>query len=127
METRCRKPLLPHLMPRRGLPCWRPHSPGPMRHLPPATCSSRHCVDRSPRLRRMQFGASSEKLTRKIAQLELALEELETESAVPEIGAALSDTPVRPDSQHRPSEALCSDAFTADVGRGINSRGFVNY
>ncbi|MGW8278823.1 IS66 family transposase [Sphingomonas aurantiaca] len=48
------------------------------------------------RLRRMQFGASSEKLTREIAQLELALEELETESAVPETGAVLSDTPVRP-------------------------------
>ena len=47
------------------------------------------------RLRRMQFGASSEKLTREIAQLELALEELETESAVPEIRAALSDTPGR--------------------------------
>ena len=47
------------------------------------------------RLRRMQFGASSEKLTREIAQLELALEELETESAVPEIGAALPDTPGR--------------------------------
>src|SRR5438067_208015 len=46
-------------------------------------------------MRRMQFGASSEKLTREIAQLELALEELETESAVPEIGAALSDTPGR--------------------------------
>jgi transposase len=44
------------------------------------------------RLRRMQFGASSEKLTREIAQLELALEELETESAVPETGAVLSDT-----------------------------------
>jgi len=48
------------------------------------------------RMRRMQFGVSSEKLTREIAQLELAPEELETESAVPEIGAALSDTPGRP-------------------------------
>ena len=37
------------------------------------------------RMRRMQFGASSEKQTREIAQLEFALEELETESAVPEI------------------------------------------
>ncbi len=44
----------------------------------------------------MQFGASSGKLTREIAQLELTLEELETESAVPEIGATLSDTPGRP-------------------------------
>jgi transposase len=34
------------------------------------------------RLRRMQFGASSEKLTHDIAQLELALEELEAEAVV---------------------------------------------
>ena len=33
------------------------------------------------RLRRMQVGASSKKLTHEIALLELALEELETESA----------------------------------------------
>jgi hypothetical protein len=46
MKIRCRKPLLPHLMPKRGLPCWRPRSPGPMQHLPPATCSSRHCLVR---------------------------------------------------------------------------------
>ena len=48
------------------------------------------------RLRRMQFGASSEKLGREIAQLELALEELETESAVPDVGAATANTPARP-------------------------------
>ena len=35
------------------------------------------------RLRRMQFGASSEKLGREIEQLELALEELETQRDVP--------------------------------------------
>jgi transposase len=56
------------------------------------------------RLRRMQFGASSEKLTREIAQLELALDELETESAVP-------DTPVQPASvralpDHLPREEV---------------------
>lgn len=48
------------------------------------------------RLRRMQFGASSEKLGREIAQLELALEELETESAVPDVEAAVPDAPTRP-------------------------------
>lgn len=48
------------------------------------------------RLRRMQFGASSEKLGREIAQLELALEELETESAVPDVEAPTPDTPPRP-------------------------------
>ena len=48
------------------------------------------------RLRRMQFGASSEKLGREIAQLELALEELETESAVPDVEAAVPDRPTRP-------------------------------
>ena len=47
------------------------------------------------RLRRMQFGASSEKLGREIAQLELALEELETESAVLDVEAAVPDTPTR--------------------------------
>ncbi|MGI4949070.1 MAG: IS66 family transposase, partial [Janthinobacterium lividum] len=48
------------------------------------------------KLRRMQFGASSEKLGREIAQLELALEELETESAVPDVEAAVPDMPTRP-------------------------------
>lgn len=32
------------------MPCWRRRLPGPMQHLPPATCSSRHCVVRSPAL-----------------------------------------------------------------------------
>jgi hypothetical protein len=48
------------------------------------------------RLRRMQFGASSEKLGREIAQLELALEELETESVVPDVEAAAPNTPALP-------------------------------
>lgn len=37
METRCRKFLLPHMMLRRGLPCWRPRLLGPMRHSVPAS------------------------------------------------------------------------------------------
>lgn len=48
------------------------------------------------RLRRMQFGASSEKLGREIAQLELALEELETESAVPDVEGTATGVPTRP-------------------------------
>lgn len=36
------------------------------------------------RLRRLQFGASSERLSQQLAQLELALEELEVEAAVAE-------------------------------------------
>lgn len=40
------------------------------------------------RLRRMQFGASSEKLGREIEQLELPLEELETERDIPVVRVA---------------------------------------
>ncbi len=63
------------------------------------------------RLRRMQFGASSEKLGREIAQLELALEKLETESAVPDAEAVTSDvaprpTPVRSLPGHLPREEI---------------------
>lgn len=63
------------------------------------------------RLRRMQFGASSEKLGREIAQLELALEELETESAVPDVEAVTPDrltkpTPVRSLPDHLPREEV---------------------
>jgi transposase len=63
------------------------------------------------RLRRMQFGASSEKLGREIEQLELALEELETESAasVAETGApavALRPVPVRSLPGHLPREEV---------------------
>ena len=63
------------------------------------------------RLRRMQFGASSEKLGREIAQLELALEELETESAVPDVEAAAANAPARPASvrtlpDHLPREEI---------------------
>ena len=63
------------------------------------------------RLRRMQFGASSEKLGREIAQLELALEELETESAVPDAEAITSNVaprpaPVRSLPDHLPREEV---------------------
>lgn len=43
-------------------------------------------------LKRMTFGQSSEKLTRQIEQLELALEELEGEAAVANVTAAASPT-----------------------------------
>jgi transposase len=63
------------------------------------------------RLRRMQFGASSEKLGREIEQLELALEELETERDGPALEAATpGDTarpaPVRSLPDHLPREEI---------------------
>lgn len=63
------------------------------------------------RLRRMQFGASSEKLSREIEQLELALEELETERDTPATEtAAPGDTarpaPVRSLPGHLPREEV---------------------
>ena len=63
------------------------------------------------RLRRMQFGASSEKLGREIEQLELALEELETESAVPVAETAAPalaprPVPVRSLPGHLPREEV---------------------
>ncbi len=63
------------------------------------------------RLRRMQFGASSEKLGREIEQLELALEELETERDTPATEtAAPGDTarpaPVRSLPGHLPREEV---------------------
>jgi len=48
------------------------------------------------RLRRMQFGASSEKLGREIEQLELALGELETERDAPAVEDTASETASRP-------------------------------
>ncbi|WP_294308623.1 IS66 family transposase [uncultured Sphingomonas sp.] len=61
------------------------------------------------RLRRMQFGASSEKLGREIEQLELALEELETERNAPgaemaDSGVAVRPVPVRSLPGHLPRE-----------------------
>jgi transposase len=63
------------------------------------------------RLRRMQFGASSEKLGREIEQLELALEELETErdTAVVDVTAAsvaARPVPVRSLPGHLPREEV---------------------
>ncbi len=48
------------------------------------------------RLRRMQFGRSSEKLDRQIEQLELALEELEAEAATIEVSKTAPSAPERP-------------------------------
>jgi hypothetical protein len=49
------------------------------------------------KLRRMQFGRSSEKITRQIEQLELRLEELETgeAEALTEADAAVPNRPIR--------------------------------
>ena len=63
------------------------------------------------RLRRMQFGASSEKLGREIEQLELALEELEMESAGSAVetvapGVAMLPVPVRSLPGHLPREEV---------------------
>jgi transposase len=63
------------------------------------------------RLRRMQFGASSEKLGREIEQLELALEELETERDVSEVETAAPLVaprlaPVRSLPEHLPREEV---------------------
>ena len=63
------------------------------------------------RLRRMQFGASSEKLGREIEQLELALEELETERDAPgpemvDPGVAVRPVPVRSLPGHLPREEV---------------------
>ena len=63
------------------------------------------------RLRRMQFGASSEKLGREIEQLELALEELETERDAPgpemvDPGVAVRSVPVRSLPGHLPREEV---------------------
>ena len=61
------------------------------------------------RLRRMQFGTSSEKLTHEIAQLELALEELEAEAVVASTLCAdpvraARPTPIRALPAHLPRE-----------------------
>jgi len=63
------------------------------------------------RLRRMQFGASSEKLGREIEQLELALEELEAERDAPgpemvDPGVAVRPVPVRSLPGHLPREEV---------------------
>ncbi|KQM34485.1 IS66 family transposase [Sphingomonas sp. Leaf10] len=63
------------------------------------------------RLRRMQFGASSEKLGREIEQLELALKELEAERDAPgpeatDPGGATRPAPVRSLPGHLPREEV---------------------
>ncbi|WP_218625037.1 IS66 family transposase [Sphingomonas sp. dw_22] len=63
------------------------------------------------RLRRMQFGASSEKLSQEIAQLELALEELEAEAVAASTQradpvSAERPTPIRALPAHLPREEL---------------------
>jgi len=73
------------------------------------------------RLRRMQFGASSEKLGREIEQLELALEELETERDGPAAAAATPGPEPRPvpvrslpghlpreEVVHEPASGICT-------------------
>ncbi len=73
------------------------------------------------RLRRMQFGASSEKLGREIEQLELALEELKTERDAPgaeaaDLGIAARLVAVRSLPGHLPREEVvhepASGAYT---------------
>src|ERR1700720_4481126 len=56
------------------------------------------------KLRRMQFGRSSERITRQIAQLELQLEELETGEAEDIIKAEVEDrpAPIRGKARRKP-------------------------
>ena len=65
------------------------------------------------RLRRMQFGASSEKLSAEIAQLELALEELEAAAPVAQASPAPPKserpTPVRALPDHLPREDVIAE------------------
>ena len=85
------------------------------------------------RLRRMQFGASSEKLGREIEQLELALEELETERDAPgpemlDPGVAVRPVPVRSLPGHLPREEVvhepASGACTCpDCGGALRALG----
>ncbi|MBB4861153.1 transposase [Novosphingobium chloroacetimidivorans] len=61
------------------------------------------------RLRRMQFGSSSEKITREIEQLELALEEVEAEAAATRVTSPRAEVgkPVRqPLPDHLPREEV---------------------
>lgn len=60
------------------------------------------------RLQRMQFGASSEKLSREIEQLELALEELETERDAPVPVRSLPGHLPREEVVHEPEAGACT-------------------
>ena len=74
------------------------------------------------RLRRMQFGASSEKIRRHIDQLELQLEELEADEGLPALAAPQAGSPEResrrgvriPLPDHLPRETVEHAPDTAD-------------
>jgi len=65
------------------------------------------------RLRRMQFGASSEKLGREIEQLELALEELETERDTPVVDVTAASVAASPRSPAGHISDARSSIFTS--------------
>jgi hypothetical protein len=70
------------------------------------------------RLRRMSFGASSEKLSRQIEQLELALEELEAETAPVAQTEAVSPKPERPTPVRSLPEHLPREDVVAQPSSG---------
>ena len=71
------------------------------------------------RLRRIQFGASSEKLFQEIAQLELALEELEAAAPVAQVSPAPPKserpTPVRALPDHLPREDVIAEPLSGTL------------
>ena len=87
------------------------------------------------KLRRMQFGRSSEKVSRQIAQLELQLEELETGEAEDIAGAEAEDRPApvrgkakrKPLPEHLPREEVvhepAGDGACPDCGAGMAKLG----
>jgi len=70
------------------------------------------------RLRRMQFGASSEKLATQIAQLELALEELEAEVVAVQAPDAKQAAPERPAPVRSLPESLPREIVTVEPASG---------
>ncbi len=81
------------------------------------------------KLRRMQFGRSSEKLSVEIGQLELLLEELESEGAITEVSTAASPPRQRPARRplpaHLPRESVVHAAACTcpDCGGALRSIG----
>ncbi len=67
------------------------------------------------KLRRMQFGRSSERITRQIEQLELQLEELETGEAE-EIAKAVAEDRPLPVRERRQAEAQAAARPSAAPG-----------
>ncbi len=67
------------------------------------------------RLRRMQFGRSSEKLDAAIAQLELALEDLEEQSGAETVLRPPADAPVETDVASRPARRPLPEHLPRDV------------